>query len=206
MEKKSNVKDQNTEIGLRLLEGDEGVIDKILRIYGPQIFAFLLRKYDTVFNEADIEDVLSIATFRLWQARNAYDESRGSVRVWFFKIADNAAKDVLKLGWQKARMLEIVVDSYEFDGLAVYQDNIGEQTKKEPQHAKMFKDVRKILEALPDVQRRILKADAHARDGKAETRALAAELGLPVGTVRIYRKRGIDRMKEEMRKLGYDVP
>jgi len=208
MPQKTEAENQNFQLGMRLLESDEDVIKDILRKFGPQICGFLWQKYDGVFNTADIEDVLAVAIFRLWQARENYDESKGSVRVWFFKIADNAAKDVLKLGWRQAKNLEVNPDLQEVEDFHFSETNtalVGIASKNE-QDVKKLKDLSKIIKNLPDKERYIVMADARSPEGKADTGYLADELGIPTGTVRVYRKRAMDKIKEEFRKLGYQLP
>jgi hypothetical protein len=41
------------------------------------------------------------ALHRLWEARADYNDKKQSLRVWFFCIAENVARDVLKHGWHK---------------------------------------------------------------------------------------------------------
>jgi hypothetical protein len=57
-----------------------------------------------------LDDVLAVGLFRFRIARERFDAATGSLRVQFLRIADNAARDVLRLGWQKARQLESDVD------------------------------------------------------------------------------------------------
>src|SRR4051794_27404104 len=101
--------EENNRLGIALLEDDESALEDILRLYGPDVTKVLHAKYTLrrgVLTLEDIEDVVIIALHRLWEARASYDDRKQTLRAWFFCIADNAAKDVKKLGWDKARKLE----------------------------------------------------------------------------------------------------
>ena len=207
MAQETEAENLNFQLGMRLLENDEDVIKDILLEFGPQISGFLRQKYAGVFNITDIEEVLAIAIFRLWQARETYDESKGSVRVWFFRIAENAARDVLKLSWWRARTMEINPDWQEVEDSSSKANTISAGVaSKNGQDVTKLKDLREIITHLPDKERHIVMADACSPDSRADTGYLATELDIPVGTVRVYRKRAMDKIKEEFRKLGYQLP
>ena len=70
----------------------------------------------------------------------------------------------------------------------------------------MQADLREIVASLSDTQRAIVLADAAARDSTACSRTVGEELGLPAATVRVYRKRAMDRIRNELRLRGHDVP
>src|SRR6266481_28394 len=96
--------EQNTRLALALLEDDEDALAEILRCFAPAIIETLHASFTRrlrLLRYEDIEDVVSIALRRLWDARADYDDTKQSLRVWFYCIAENAAKDVLKHAWHK---------------------------------------------------------------------------------------------------------
>ena len=198
---------QDPDLGERLRAADEQTLAEILRLYGPFVIAILRSRFQGVLSLNDIDDVVSIALFRLWQARENYDGMKSSLRVWFLRIAENAARDVLKFGWHKARRKEV---STEPPRLAEYADprknghaeaaEIGLLERPEQS------DLREILADLPEAQRRIVLADALSRDRVASSEYLAAELEIPVASVPVYRKRAIDKIRKELKRRGYKVP
>jgi RNA polymerase sigma factor (sigma-70 family) len=198
---------QQPDLGERLRAADEQTLAEILRLYGPFVIAILRSRFQGVLNAGDIDDVLSIALFKLWQVRENYDGMKSSLRVWFLRIAENAARDVLKFGWHKARRKEV---STEPPRLAEYTDprkngrpeTIESEMLARPKHS----DLREILENLPEHWRRILLADALARDSVASSEYLAAELDLPASSVPVYRKRAIEKVRKELRRRGHEVP
>ncbi|MCA9068974.1 MAG: sigma-70 family RNA polymerase sigma factor [Planctomycetaceae bacterium] len=202
---------QQPDLGERLRAADEQTLSEILRLYGPVARAILRSRFQGVLNASDIDDVLSIALFRLWQARETYDSMKSSLRVWFLRIAENAARDVLKFGWYQARRKEVSTDP---PHLAEYRDtrstDQANPTKEpyptnvldQPEHS----DLREILADLPEPQRRIVLADALARDRVASSAHLAEELGIPASSIPVYRKRALEKIRKELRRRGHDVP
>jgi RNA polymerase sigma factor (sigma-70 family) len=186
-----------------LLANDERALEDILRIYGPQVRAVLGRKYEGILNRHDIEDVFAIGLFRVWHHRGKFDPSKGSLRVWFCRIVDNAARDVLRHGWHKARQFEVHVD---FAGYVDPKAN-GKQREDANNSTPTAEqlEIRDIVDSLPEAQRHIITADALAKDAPASSRFLAEELGLSTATIRVYRKRAMDSIRQELKRRGYSL-
>jgi RNA polymerase sigma factor (sigma-70 family) len=191
------------DCGRRLQSGDEQVLEDVLRSCGPAVRSVLRRKYAGVLSLSDLDDVLAIGLFRLWVARERFDDAKGSLRVWFLRIADNAARDVLRHGWQKARQLETTFERDFLESQVARQDVSDSDSSFEP--GPELVAVREIVIGLPDMQRRIVLADSYSRDGSASSQHLAAELGIPPGTVRVYRKRALDRIRDELKQRGFGL-
>ena len=201
--------DENTRLAVALLDNDERALEDILRLYGPEITELLHRKFTLhlgVLKYEDIEDVLVIALNRLWDARATYDDKKQTIRVWFYCIAENAAKDVKKLGWHKASKLESLPGKEWFEQNPTCEASAPADAKKAKAEAKELKDLKSVVDNLPEVQRRIVLADAASRDDVAASADLAPELGIPVAYVKVYRKRAMDTIRKEMQKLGYNLP
>lgn len=170
----------------------------LLREAGHAVRALLIKRFHGLLREADAEDVMVVALQRVWLHRARFDATRGSLRAWFYRIADHTARDWLKRGWQKARMLEVVPDECFWEQV---ECRTPEQTVTV--HPSTREMVRGLIDALPEVQRRIVWADALCPDGgPASSEWLATELGIPTGTVRVYRKRGLDRLRTLMTERG----
>ncbi|MBI1310024.1 sigma-70 family RNA polymerase sigma factor [bacterium] len=209
-----------TPLGRRLLDGDEAVLEILLREHGATVRAVLKQKFPGRLDHGDFEDVLAIALFRVWSRREQFDPDRGSLRAWFYRIAVNVTKDVLRYGWQKARQLEVRYEPRALSDVAVersQQRGVGESlmaTVAEPvlsstdvsDDESLDERVRRVLRAivdeLPEAQRRIILADAASRDGKVSSEHLSQELGIPPGTVRVYRRRALARLRSELDLRG----
>lgn len=170
-----------------------GIVDE----HRGAVLAVLRRRYAGALGVDDIDDVVAVATHRMWKGRQRISELR-SPRAWFLRVADNAARDVLRYGWQKARQLEVAAD-------AAWLGSFPDAPKvlpapEEGASGELVEALREIVAALPEAQRRIVWADALNPDGLVASELLAAELGIPAGTVRVYRKRGLDRIRQEVEK------
>lgn len=203
---------EDTDLAARLLEDDQSCLEELLRSFGSGILALLRRRFYDVLREEDFEDVLSMGLFRLWNARQRYDVAQASLRVWLYRICENAARDVLRMGWQKARALEISSDELLLGCSTARTDVrddvsvIGAAALHVDELSAVHLDLNDVLSDLPDAQRVILLADAATRDGVACSQRLGDELGLPAATVRVYRKRALDRVRRELIARGHGPP
>jgi RNA polymerase sigma-70 factor, ECF subfamily len=178
--------DEFAQLAARLRMGDVGALAEVIRTLGPRIAAGLARRHPRLRAE-DIEDILSVASQRLWEARARFDPSRGSLGAWFFIIADNAAKDVLK---KEARRREQPVDIARLCSLDTRQqpeDSAGSAVRQE---------LDDILLGLPPLDQRIISAYAESGGGGAWAANLSREVGMRAGTIRVR----CQRIKERIRK------
>lgn len=209
---------EQLDLAQRLLGNEEQVLDDILRSLGPAICTVLRKRYANVLTCADIDDAMSIGLYRLWQHRQRFDSQRSSLKVWLFRIVENAVRDILRLGWHKARRMEVggdpawMAEAFETptDHPSTYepQSHGNEQQTAAPVRAPSAVELqlREIVACLPEAQRKIVQADAAARDDTACSQRLAEELGVTASSVRVYRKRAMDRIRQELRNRGHDVP
>ena len=198
------------DLGARLRAGDEGVLEVILRTHGPPILALLRQRFVGPLNATDLEDVLAAALFRVWQHRERFDPTRASLRVWFFRIAENLARDVLKHGWLKARQLELSMEPTQLAEATDRRQPHGESDNGDDDDLALTQRIpseqlRELLALLPESQRRIVLADADSRDGVVASHDLARELGIPPATVRVYRRRALERLRREIEQRGLAV-
>lgn len=202
------------DLALRLMDDDESALVEILRRYGPAIAAALRGKYETL-NYQDVEDMLSIALWRLWQARHGYDDNRSTLRTYFYRIAENAARDVFKFGWNRARQLEVNYgETRELEAVASSPSTADDCEDGSPCACKARSkkaerernDLREVVAELPESQRHIIVADSYAKDDVADAGKLADELGIATTSVRVYRLRAMDTIRRKMRERGHEVP
>lgn len=199
---------EQADLADRLLADDEAVLGEVLRAFGPMVLGVMCRRYRGVLPQTDIEDAVSIGLFRLWDSRSRFDRGKASLKVWFFRIVENAIRDVLRHGWHKARLLEVAADEMLHDAFPQVSDRHKECNHEgvTPEPTNLQLDLREIIGSLPEMQRRIVAADAATRDGTANSTQLADELQIPSSTVRVYRKRAMDRIRRELTQRGHDVP
>jgi len=86
------------------------------------------------------------------------------------------------------------------------QSDAAVPVSSQPAPTNLQLDLREIVAELPERQRYIVMADASAREGVASSILIGDELGVPGSTVRVYRKRAMDRIRSELTRRGHDVP
>ena len=156
----------------------------------------LIPRYRGGLTPSDIDDVVAVAAHRLWKHRSEFAALR-SPRAWFVRIADNVARDVLRYGWQKARQLEVAAEKSYLESFSPQKT----VAASDPDPV-LVEKIRVIVEGLPEKQRKIIWADALSSDGNIAAEDLARELGIPPGTVRVYRKRALDRLRKLFTEHG----
>lgn len=179
--------------------GDERRLEDVIRTCGSAVRAVVARRYATALGSADVDDVLAVAIHRIWKYR-AKLTSVDSPRAWFLRIADNVARDLLRYGWQKARQLEVRTERAWLESIA--EPPTPDTPANHTENAALTKALREIVAELPTIQAQIIWADAMHSDGLVPSEDLARELDIPQGTVRVYRKRALERVRKEIKKRG----
>jgi RNA polymerase sigma-70 factor, ECF subfamily len=120
------------------------------------------------------EDVVQDAFLSLWRGRDRYDPRRGEVRSWLLQIVHNSAIDRLRRSDVHDRR-RVSAEGIE------EQLEAPERTDEDVQRREQATEVRNVLAALSDEQRRVIElAYFH---GLTHTQ-IAANLEQPVGTIK----------------------
>jgi len=84
--------EQEKEILLRMLRGDELAFEKIYRLYSPGLYGKLLKLLKSV---PQTEEILQDVFLKVWEYRGSIDPEK-SFRAFLFKIAENKAYDFFR--------------------------------------------------------------------------------------------------------------
>jgi RNA polymerase sigma factor (sigma-70 family) len=179
---------QDSEIVAMLAERTEDGIRQLLRAHGPRVKWLLRDRFGHVLVEPDLAAVLNEATFKAFRAIGTFDVSKGTLRGWFWQIAANAARNMLRGELRHAHQ-ELRYDPYE-DGRcpACLED--------EPPPSQALADLREAISALPELQRKVIEADLASGD-IASAAWLAGKFSTSEAS--IYKARS--RARENMRKI-----
>jgi RNA polymerase sigma-70 factor (ECF subfamily) len=153
----------------------------LARLYDRYASALLSAGERILGNRRDTEDLLHDVFVEVWQRAGDYDAVRGSVKSWLFLRMRSRAIDRLRLASSKNVELGDHV-------LATATRDLAEDPALAPDRAQ----VRCTLEALPHDQRVAIEL---AYFGGLSGAQIAAQLGVPLGTVKTRLALGMSKLR-----------
>ncbi|MHA6327157.1 sigma-70 family RNA polymerase sigma factor [Roseivivax sp. CAU 1753] len=162
------------------LDRCEASFASVFRHFAPRLKAFLMR---SGLNPALSEEVVQDVMQTVWRKADQFDPARASVSTWIYTIARNRRIDVLRRH-NRPEPEELPWGPEEEPDQA---DVIG--LKQESQ------TLRDALAALPDKQRILVEK---AYFGDLSHSEIAAETGLPLGTIKSRIRLALDRLRHAM--------
>lgn len=161
-------------------EQDREAFALLFRYFAPRVKGFLMKSGASAsLAEECAQDVMAT----LWQKANLFDPSRASVSTWVFTIARNRRIDALR----KARRPE--------------PEDLPWGPEAEPDQAdalEMQQETARLglaLAQLPAKQRALIE---HAYFGDLSHSEIAAETGLPLGTIKSRIRLALERLRHQM--------
>ena len=158
-------------------KADRDAFASLFRHYAPRVKAFLMKSgASATLAEECAQDVMST----LWQKAHLFDASRASVATWVFAIARNRRIDALR----RARRPEPGALDWGPDSA--------------PDQAEVYavaQETRLLADAvaqLPDKQRALIQ---RAFYGDLSHSEIAAETGLPLGTIKSRIRLALDQLR-----------
>lgn len=162
-------------------EQDKAAFAALFRHFAPRVKAFLMRSgADAGLAEECAQDVMAT----LWQKAHLFDPGRASAATWIFTIARNRKIDAIRrmkrpepeeLPWGPEN------EPDQDDVLALQQDS---------------EKLEEAIAALPEKQKELI---VKAYFGDLSHREIAAETGLPLGTIKSRIRLALDRLRHDMR-------
>lgn len=147
---------------------DREAFRRLFDYYGPRVKAYLRRL--GVDDEA-AEDLTQEVFVSIWRRAAQFDATKASVSTWIFTIARNKRIDALR----RDRPATAETEELEFEvDPAPRSDAVAELNQ-------MSVRVMRAVETLPEEQKKLLKIFYFEEKPHS---AIAAELGLPLGTVK----------------------
>ena len=161
-------------------DADEAAFAEIFAHFAPRVKAFLMKSgADATTAEECAQDVMAT----LWQKAHQFDPTRASVATWIFTIARNRRIDMLRksrrpepedLDWGP----EIEPDQADVLALQEESDQLAD-----------------AIAALPDKQKALIEA---AYFGDLSHSEIAAQTGLPLGTIKSRIRLALDRLRHAL--------
>lgn len=153
----------------------------IFRHFAPRVKAFLMRSgADAAMAEECTQEVMAT----LWQKAHLFDPGRASAATWIFTIARNRKIDAVR----KTKRPEPEDLPWGPEAEPDQEDALALQQESDKLEA--------AIGALPDKQRELIEK---AYFGDLSHSEIAAETGLPLGTIKSRIRLALDRLRHEMK-------
>jgi RNA polymerase sigma factor (sigma-70 family) len=159
---------------------DRAAFAALFRHFAPRVKAFLMKSgAGAALAEECAQDVMAT----LWQKSHLFDPSRASVATWVYTIARNRRIDALR----KSRRAE--------------PEELDWGPEPEPDQAEVMEAQQeterlgRALSALPGPQRTLIE---RAFYGELSHSEIAAETGLPLGTIKSRIRLALDKLRQQM--------
>lgn len=162
-------------------DGDERAFARLFAHFAPRIKGFLVRSGS---DAAQAEEYTQEVMATLWQKAHLFDPARASAATWIFTIARNRRIDALRR--QKRPEPEDLPWGHDpepdqADVLALQQES---------------EQLVGAIAALPEKQRVLIEK---AYFGDLSQSEIAAQTGLPLGTIKSRIRLALDRLRHEMK-------
>jgi RNA polymerase sigma-70 factor (ECF subfamily) len=168
------------------LRQDRTAFAALFRHYAPRVKSFVVR------GGADAETAQEIAQetmVMVWRKAASFDRGRASAATWIFTIARNKRIDLLRRSGRPSIETS--------DWLTVFAPAEEEEPDRSIGVAQTYKRVKELVDSLsPDQLTVIQKAFF---EDKSHT-DIAAELGLPLGTVKSRIRLALGRLRQALEK------
>ncbi|WP_132951021.1 sigma-70 family RNA polymerase sigma factor [Rhodovulum bhavnagarense] len=160
---------------------DQRAFSQLFDHFAPRVKAFLMKSgADAPLAEEVAQDVMAT----LWHKAHLFDPERASVATWIFTIARNRRIDALR----KSRRPEPEELTWGPEHEPDQAETIALQQESE--------QLGKALATLPEAQRLLIE---RAYFGELSHSEIAAETGLPLGTIKSRLRLALERLRQEMK-------
>lgn len=168
--------------------GDRGAFQALYRAASPHLFAVLLR----ILKRRELaEEALQDCFVRIWQKADTYSAERGSPQAWLVSIARYRALDLIR-----RRRPEVSLEDDEGNERDI-PDDVHDNGPQGPLEASMtgqsLDALDRCLDTLQSQQRESLLLAYYEGYTHEE---LADKLDKPLGTVKSWVRRGLQRLRE----------
>lgn len=168
--------------------GDRAAFQSLYRAASPHLFSLLLR---ILKRREQAEEALQDCFVRIWQKADTYSAKRGSPQAWLMSIARYRALDLIR-----RRRPEVSLDDDEGNERDI-PDDVHDNGPQGPLEASMtgqsLDALDRCLDALQPQQRESLLLAYYEGYTHEE---LADKLDKPLGTVKSWVRRGLQRLRE----------
>lgn len=164
---------------------DRGAFAELFQYFAPRLKSFAMRSGT---DPETAEELAQDAMISVWRRASTFDRSKASVSTWIFTIARNRRIDVLR---RETRPEIDPNDPWFRQG----EERDIEETVAVGEYGEM---IRKSIHDLPEEQSEVLHK-AYFED--KSHRAIADDLGLPLGTVKSRIRLALERLRVDISEV-----
>lgn len=163
---------------LALARGDQKALAQLYDRYGGLLMAVGVR---ILADRREVEDLLHDVFMEVWRQAKTYNPARGSVRAWLALRMRSRALDRVRAAGRSKVVLSDAPEAPDWPAEG-----------SDPAERVDGRTVRAALAELPDEQRAVLELGYF---GGLSSSEIAAELGIPIGTVKSRVARGLAQLR-----------
>jgi RNA polymerase sigma-70 factor, ECF subfamily len=171
--------DLSTMLLNRLKKRDPAAFEMVYNHYSAALFGIIFR---TVGHRETAEEALTDAFLKIWNQIDTYDNSKGTLFTWMYRIARNQAIDARRSHHFKAGQKSVELDDYvsRLQGEAGREDYIG---------------LDKVLAGLEELCRKLIGLNFFMGFSHAE---ISEKENMPLGSVKTKLRNCLQKVKIQM--------
>ncbi len=174
--------DPYAELLLLCAEGDQRAFERLYQNTSPRLFGLCVR---LMHSQALAEEVLQEGFVKIWNKASSFDPQKASAMTWMTTVVRNRALDVLRS--QKVRPVEVESQYEGMEFAALEAGPLDETSLSSSAQA-----VVDCMEGLNEKQKQAILMAYYYGHTHEE---IAEKLMSPLGTVKAWIRRGIERVR-----------
>jgi RNA polymerase sigma-70 factor (ECF subfamily) len=164
----------------------------------PKLFGFALR---ILIKREWAEEVLQESFVNIWNNAAAFQAGLALPMTWMTTIVRNKAFDMLRKQRQDGANIELDADNFQDGGMGTILDTLESEDATPQQAMEMRDDARALAHCFGQLQGMQRQAIALSFYHDLSHSEVAEQLTLPMGTVKTWIRRGLERLKTCMSKM-----
>jgi RNA polymerase sigma-70 factor (ECF subfamily) len=172
------------ELLAKVKEGDQVAFGQLYDDISPRVFG-LVRRLLVDFSQS--EEVTQEVFLEIWQSASRYEPSKGGAATWILTMAHRRAVDRIRSS-QASRDRDVKIGIR--DHVAQY-DNVESTVETTIEHER----VKQAMSKLTELQRQAVTLAYYGGFSHSE---VAAQLKVPIGTVKTRLRDGMIRLRDEL--------
>jgi RNA polymerase sigma-70 factor (ECF subfamily) len=186
------------DLAARVAQGDQAAFADLYDRHAGLVYATAIR---FLRDRSAAEEIVQETFLAFWNRASQYNPATARVSTWLLGIARNRSIDRLRAASRRPLVVtgDDRPDHVPEDGSPIVGDTLGQDPEVLATRGWVRAVVRSALDAMPDLDRRVLEL---AYDEQLSQSEIAARLGWPLGTVKTRTRRALLALRST---LG-DVP